>query len=394
MFFNASKCCAMEVNSIRLDPLVIKLGSENIPVVSDLCYLGVDINSKLEVSFHVDNKRKKIEKIISGLTPFFRSSTIPIIFKINIVRSIIIPKLMYGAELFGFDRASSSCFQRLINNILQTIAGSKANLTAGSVLMHEFNLKNIYDSASYMRTRLFKKAASLKTIFRDLFNSFSTLTRKHKNLSWFHKTSISMAPDALNASKSQLKARVSNSTLIDKNNPSSAEFYRNLFLTGSRRFIYSSKFLSANSCLGLKSLIQIRCRSFWTAERIARLSLTTDCEEWSSMCPFCNISDTIEDITHLLLHCNTWKTQRSIMMTKLGNLFQINFSTLDAEASVRVILGGPLHTDDTRRNKNSIKKLVSKWVQEGFSYVVDFLQSIQKSRSTLLWANYIRGIPT
>ncbi len=45
-----------------------------------------------------------------------------------------------------------------------------------------------------MAYRLFKKAASLKTIFRDLFNSFSTLTRQHKNLSWFHKTSISMAP--------------------------------------------------------------------------------------------------------------------------------------------------------------------------------------------------------
>ncbi len=69
---------------------------------------------------------------------------------------------------------------------------------------------------------------------------------------------------------------------------------------------------------------------------------------------------------------------------KLGNLRQINFSTLDAETRVRVILGGPLHTDDIRRHKNSIKKLVSKSVQEGFSYVVDFLQSIQKSCSTLL----------
>jgi hypothetical protein len=73
------------------------------------------------------------------------------------------------------------------------------------------------------------------------------------------------------------------------------------------------------------------------------------------MCSFCNISDLTEDITHLLLHCNTWKTQRSIMIKKLGNLLQINFSTLDAEASVRVILGGHLHTDDTRRNKISIK---------------------------------------
>ena len=391
MFFNASKCCVMEVNAIRLDPLVIKLGSETIPVVSDLCYLGVDINSKLEVSFHVDNKRKKIEKLTSGLTPFFRSSTIPIIFKIKIVRSIIIPKLMYGAELFGFDRASSSCFQRLINNILQTIAGSKANLTAGSVLLHEFNLSHIYDSASYMRTRLFRKASSLNTIFRDLFNSFTNLTRKYKNLSWFHKTSISMAPDALVVSKSQLKARVSNSVLTDKSNPSSAEFYRNLFLTDSRRFIYSSKFLSADSCIGFKSLIQLRCRSFWTAERIARLSLTSDCDEWSNMCPFCNVSDTTEDITHLLLHCNTWKTQRSIMYSKLGNLLQINFSNLNAETSVRVILGGPLHTDDVRRNKSSSKKMVSKWIQEGFSYVVDFLQSIQKNRSTLLWVNYIRG---
>jgi hypothetical protein len=81
--------------------------------------------------------------------------------------------------IFGFDRASSSCFQRLINNILQTIAGSKANLTAGSVLLHEFNLNSIYDSASYMRTRLFKKTTSLTTIFRDLFKFFSILTCKH-----------------------------------------------------------------------------------------------------------------------------------------------------------------------------------------------------------------------
>jgi hypothetical protein len=93
---------------------------------------------------------------------------------------------------------------------------------------------------------------------------------------------------------------------------------------------------------------------------------------------FFNISDTTENINHLLLHCNTWKIQRSIMFTKLGNLLQINFSTLDAETSVCSIFGGPLHADDTRCNKNSVKKLVSKWVQEGFSYVDDFSSEYSK----------------
>ncbi len=82
------------------------------------------------------------------------------------------------------------------------------------------------------------------------------------------------------------------------------------------------------------------------------------------------------------------------MITKLGNLLQINFISLDAETSVRVILGGPQHTDDNCCNKKSIKNLASKWVQEGFSYGVYFLQSIQKVRSTLLWAIYIQGSPT
>lgn len=119
---------------------------------------------------------------------------------------------------------------------------------------------------------------------------------------------------------------------------------------------------------------------------MARLTLSTDCDKWLSMCPFRNISDTIEDKNHLLLYSNAWKTQRYIMITNLENFLQINFSTLEAETSVRGILGGPLHTYDTCRNISAIKKLVSKRVLESFSNVVDLLQSIQNSRSILLWA--------
>ena len=82
------------------------------------------------------------------------------------------------------------------------------------------------------------------------------------------------------------------------------------------------------------------------------------------MCPFCNISDTTEDINRSLLLCNTWKVQISIVITKLDNNLQVDLSTLDIETSVRVTLGGPLHTDDTRRDKNSFKISVFKWVQE------------------------------
>lgn len=97
-----------------------------------------------------------------------------------LIKSILIPTLHYGAEIFGMSEMRVNKLKRILDNAFKLIV-NKSNFCRLRVY-EEFDVKSLYISAAGSRARGLKKWSSSNGLISDLIRSQSTF--KSKQSTW------------------------------------------------------------------------------------------------------------------------------------------------------------------------------------------------------------------
>lgn len=136
-----------------------------VPLVSDYKYLGITLTRELDVPSMIRSRRKLGRLTILHLLPFLRSTVLPVSMRYTVVRAVIVPRLLYGAEVYGMNRALTNTMQTLVNTALKAVLGivSARSSVPSAPLWQEFGLAPVCALAAGRRARAYRKCFSLST---------------------------------------------------------------------------------------------------------------------------------------------------------------------------------------------------------------------------------------
>ena len=72
-----------------------------IPIVREYEYLGIRIHDSLSLAVIVADREAKGTRAMYALLPFLRNLDIPLCTRVDVLRAVVLPSLLYGAELWG-----------------------------------------------------------------------------------------------------------------------------------------------------------------------------------------------------------------------------------------------------------------------------------------------------
>ena len=83
-------------------------------------------------------------KTVYSLAPFLRCPVIPIADRMKVIQGVVLPRLLYGADLYGMCGSLTDAMQRLLNTALRSMlrVGSWKTLSSYA-LWKEFGMKPV-----------------------------------------------------------------------------------------------------------------------------------------------------------------------------------------------------------------------------------------------------------
>ncbi|THH18985.1 hypothetical protein EUX98_g8861 [Antrodiella citrinella] len=168
----------------------------DIPKVYDYKYLGITIDTTIggeipglnELTF-VKSQAAKGEKIMAVLRPFLRDPKWPISLKANLIRTLLMSKMLYGSEWVGYKEKNSHPIQTVMTKALRYALGVpiKAKAFDPFTICYELGLPTAQQEQTALRARLSAKlehSKRLKTWIKTLYDK--PLTSKKR--SWVSAT--------------------------------------------------------------------------------------------------------------------------------------------------------------------------------------------------------------
>ena len=142
----------------------LKLQGQALPVVKEYTYLGLGITPRLSIEEIVAHRFKMGRSTVSRLGPFLACSTLPINMRWTVLRAVVLPRLLFGAEIYGMNRVLTNRMQVLLNKALKSLASSGRQFRVASApLWHAYATKPICALAAGRKVRAFLKCKALKT---------------------------------------------------------------------------------------------------------------------------------------------------------------------------------------------------------------------------------------
>jgi len=124
----------------------------DVPIVEEYLYLGIRISPALEIRNMGEHRLEGGRKTVHLMIPFLRCPVLPMSMRLTVVRSVLLPRLLFGAEIYGMNRALTNRMKGLLNKALITILGGNARMAAAR------------------RVCAFAKYGQLQTWVRELVN--------------------------------------------------------------------------------------------------------------------------------------------------------------------------------------------------------------------------------
>jgi len=121
--------------------------------------------SKANEDSHVSELRKKGLRTLHQIRPALIDEHCPLTIKIQMIRTFLIPVMVYGAEWLGFRKLNCFPLQRVVDAAVLWSIGlrGKTNLTSATVVRLELGLPSIEEEFAAARTRLYLKSKNLET---------------------------------------------------------------------------------------------------------------------------------------------------------------------------------------------------------------------------------------
>ena len=339
-----NKCGIMEFLPNPSDPPVLTethpawesltLQDQPVPRVTDYKYLGLGITPTLDVAHMVKSRRRLGAVSVNQLLPFLHCSTLPVSMRWQVVQCVIIPRLLYGAEVYGMNRTLTDTMQTLVNRALRAILGAPvgASSVPSAPLWREFRTPPVCALAAARRARAYRKCFELTTTIGTTIRhplkarrwTWSTgtvrwirrycaqyfpvvkstvLSRRDQGKDWETLDAHSLR-DLVQASIQHRETEI-------RKNPRRATGRATItYLEGNysdRPLAVGRVFCSPRAHAGISQVMQCRIGCYPTAPVLVESTRLPDL--YNTVCPSCR-REAQETMYHLLFVCRAWRRQR------------------------------------------------------------------------------------
>lgn len=168
MAVGIKKCGIMVVGKdmqvLRKGPERYRISGDPTPIMDAYTYLGTLFRTDLDVTLSIADRFVKARKKVAGLNPFLRCETISMPVKAAVIKEAVIPRLLFGAEIYGMNSKVTGHIQGFLNQTLRLAVGLGPKSMVSSVaLCREMELPPIHIMAAARRARALQKCSILKT---------------------------------------------------------------------------------------------------------------------------------------------------------------------------------------------------------------------------------------
>ncbi|KAH9269249.1 hypothetical protein BASA83_008741 [Batrachochytrium salamandrivorans] len=166
MQFGVAKCGIISFTGhlvSRLDnPLDIRLHGQLVSRVESYKYLGVLIDSKLDHSAWLKQKRYALEHTISALHPVLANHQLTVNYRSRIFSAVVMGKAYYGLELVGGNKSHLAPLQTTINKGIRLFTGARLSTAIGPLLV-ETGIGSLLTRSLVSRVRLLERSVTKRT---------------------------------------------------------------------------------------------------------------------------------------------------------------------------------------------------------------------------------------
>ncbi len=401
MQFGINKCGIMvtgrAARSLTATPEQWVLQGQQIPIVDSYRYLGIPFRSDLNLRAMVKERLESGRKLLHTLRPFLRCQAIPMPMRIAVVRTVLIPRLLFGSEIYGMCKIITARVQSFVNQAMRLILGIKMTHGAANVaLWQEFGITPICASAASRRARALQKCFQLRTSVADVAKTGFT----HRRWTWMTGTTrwlnryvkpltelaggadfpvdgwASLQPHQI----SDLIKRV----VWERENRAMKSHTGTWYVESCFRKQRVTVFKGAHGTYsrevltGLRQMARARVGCFGTL--IQRVKAQRLPEAFASQCPFCGEEEG-EDLEHLLFDCRRWSVFRDLHLTQLISEVDHLCPPGQGWSRVALLLGGEIDGVGVR---NWAAKPTAALPNPGHIKVALYLSGVIAARAPLL----------
>ncbi|KAH6579241.1 hypothetical protein BASA60_003360 [Batrachochytrium salamandrivorans] len=166
MQFGVAKCGIISFTghlAPRLDnPLDIRLHGQLVSRVESYKYLGVLIDSKLDHSAWLKQKRSALEHTISALHPVLANHQLTVNYRSRIFSAVVMGKAYYGLELVGGNKSHLAPLQTTVNKGIRLFTGARLSTAIGPLLV-ETGIGSLLTRSLVSRVRLLERSVTKRT---------------------------------------------------------------------------------------------------------------------------------------------------------------------------------------------------------------------------------------
>lgn len=312
---------------------------DEVATVPHYKYLGFHVTPDLDLKQALQRRTDASLALLQTLQPVLASSSIPVSLRLTLIRGMLLPTLLYGAEIWGLRDAS---LLKPLENILAraaslVIQGHSRQRLCRLTVLAELELPTVTACAAARRARAWAKFPSLPTVIGRLCRSPAT-TRAQRT--WYTggrgplnrvlgDVAHPESPHALAALVQRRRAAMQYASLRSV----SWRHYKEHGLETTRGVVIKASLLDTPYSRGVQWLARLRTGGGWTPHRAARAGWIAS--EHGTKCPLCDENVT-GDWHHVLLHCKKFLYRRLLLCSAL----HVRLHDLLNLTSVFDLLGG------------------------------------------------------
>ncbi|KAH9247923.1 hypothetical protein BASA81_014467 [Batrachochytrium salamandrivorans] len=321
MQFGVAKCGIISFTghlAPRLDnPLDIRLHGQLVSRVESYKYLGILIDSKLDHSAWLKQKRFALEHTISALYPVLANHQLTVNYRSRIFSAVVMGKAYYGLELVGGNKSHLAPLQTTINKGIRLFTGARLSTAIGPLLV-ETGIGSLLTRSLVSRVRLLERSVTKRTPINaicsgtdnDVFtlNVQGQLVRSQR---WFwsrrtkqlYRNRYWLTPQVRPKTVKQRHSFALMETLRTCGDSASLQKYVTRQLLDTSGFFKDPSF-DQSRAHGTRYLMLARMDALWTARKAIQIGILVDTHPFSvDRCILCDQQLLSTSIAHLVVEC-------------------------------------------------------------------------------------------
>ncbi|KAH9277429.1 hypothetical protein BASA83_000303 [Batrachochytrium salamandrivorans] len=321
MQFGVAKCGIISFTghlAPRLDtPLDIRLHGQLVSRVESYKYLGVLIDSKLDHSAWLKQKRSALEHTISALHPVLANHQLTVNYRSRIFSAVVMGKAYYGLELVGGNKSHLAPLRTTINKGIRLFTGARLSTAIGPLLV-ETGIGSLLTRSLVSRVRLLERSVTKRTpinaICSGTDNDVSTLNVQGqlvRSQRWFwsrrtkqlYRNRYWLTPQVRPKTVKQRHSFALMETLRTCGDSASLQKYVTRQLLDTSGFFKDPSF-DQSRAHGTRYLMLARMDALWTARKAIQIGILVDTHPFSvDHCILCDQQLLSTSIAHLVVEC-------------------------------------------------------------------------------------------